>query len=61
MVSTGTKIKQLAGLCGTPDVSVWIEGFINGIVRKTQNGADTSMLTDKQIDVIEAEWRKHFA
>lgn len=61
MVSTGTKIKQLAGLCGTADISVWIEGFINGIVRKTDNGADTSMLTEKQLEVIETEWSRHFA
>ncbi len=61
MVSTGTKIKQLAGLCGTSDISVWIEGFINGIVRKTDNGADTSTLTAKQLDVIESEWSRHFA
>lgn len=61
MVSIGTKIKQLSGLRGTADVSIWIEGFINGIVRKTENGADTSMLTAKQIDVIEAEWSRHFA
>ncbi len=61
MISIGTKIQQLAGLCGTADVSVWIEGFINGIVRKTENGRDTTMLTEKQINVIEAEWKRHFA
>ena len=61
MVSIGTKIKQLNGLCGTSDFSVWIEGFVNGIVRKTENGRDTSMLTAKQIDVIESEWKRHFA
>lgn len=61
MVSIGTKIKQLEGLCGKPDTSVWIEGFINSVVRKTDHGTDTSMLTDKQITVIENEWKRHFA
>lgn len=61
MVSIGTKIKQLAALRGTKDISVWIEGFLNGIVDKTGNGDDTSMLTGKQIDVIEKEWARHFA
>ena len=61
MVSIGTKIKQLSGLRGTNDCSVWIQGFINGIVEKTKDGEDTSMLTEKQIGVVEAEWKRHFA
>ena len=61
MVSIGTKIKQLRGLCGMPDTSIWVEGFINGIVDKTRNGEDTSMLTSKQIAVVESEWARHFS
>ncbi len=61
MVSIGTKLKQLAALRGTQDISVWIEGFLNGAMKKTNDGADTSALTDKQIDVIENEWKRHFA
>lgn len=61
MVSIGTKIQQLEGLCGKPDTSVWIEGFINKVVRITDHGKDTSVLTDKQINVIDNEWQRHFA
>ena len=61
MVSIGAKIKQLRGLCGKPETSVWIEGFINSVVDKTGNGDDTSMLTGKQVTVIENEWQRNFA
>ena len=61
MVSIGTKIKQLSGLLGTNDCSMWIQGFLNGVIKKTSNGDDTSMLTSKQLSVIESEWQRHFS
>ena len=58
--SIGSKIKMLSGLSKT-DVSAWESGFIEAICEGTRDGDRTSHLSEKQIDVIERVWRKHFA
>lgn len=60
-VSIGAKVQQIEGLHDTSDVSAWENEFIASVVTKTQNGKDTRALTDKQIEVIERIWSKHFA
>lgn len=61
MVSIGTQIKQLSGLLETSDLSDWMSEFLGGIVDRTDTGKNTASLTDKQIGVIEREYKKHFA
>lgn len=61
MKSIGAKIKQIAGLHSTRDVSAWENGFIAVIVEFTDHGKDTTRLTEKQLGVIERLWEKHFA
>lgn len=61
MVSIGTKLQQLDGLRGTPYLNMWVEGFLVRIMKVTDGGKNTTMLTSKQIEVIEDNWRRHFA
>lgn len=53
-------VKRVAGLAGTKDVSDWEDQFITSIVRQTREGADTSSLTEKQVEVLERLHGKHF-
>jgi len=61
MVSIGTQIKQLSALLETSDLSDWMSEFLGGIVDRTDEGKNTAALTEKQIGVIEREYKKHFA
>lgn len=58
MVSIGTMVKQLEGLCGTTDVSEWEEGLITTCVEAQKLGRT---LSEKQVTKIEQIWIKHFA
>lgn len=60
-VSVGSQIKAIAGLQGTKDLSEWEEGFVDGIVKWTNEGANTGRLTEKQLEIIERIYSKHFA
>lgn len=61
MKSIGQKIKQVTGLIGTSDVSEWEDGFLQSIKERTNDGERTTHLTAKQVEKIEAIYRKHFA
>lgn len=61
MKSVGQKIQQLEGLLGTTDVTAWEGEFIAGIVERTENGAKTTRLSERQVDVIDKIYDKHFA
>jgi hypothetical protein len=61
MTTLNTMVKRVSGLQGTHDVSDWEDEFIASIVEKTRGGDDTSRLSEKQIEVLERIFRKHFA
>jgi hypothetical protein len=61
MTTLNTKVKRIAGLAGTRDVNEWEDEFIQSIVEQTGEGENTSSLTEKQIDVVERLFDKHFA
>ncbi|CAN5714396.1 hypothetical protein BH10PSE18_BH10PSE18_07990 [soil metagenome] len=61
MASLNAQVQKVAGLAGTPDVNPWEDTFIASIVRQTQNGKNTSSLTEKQVDVLERLYERHFA
>lgn len=60
MLSVGGKIKQIAGLAHTQDVNEKTSEFIDDMVLKTNNGAQTGSLSDAQLDWINDIHRKHF-
>ena len=60
-VSLGAKVKQIAGLLGTKDLNDWEQNFVRAVYARTHEGASTLTLTDKQIEIIDRIWDKHFA
>jgi hypothetical protein len=61
IVSLGNKVKQLEGLLDTPDLTEWENNFLHGISVRTDCGRNTLSLTEKQVEVIDRLWGKHFA
>ena len=61
MASITTMVRQCAGLVGTKDVNDWEDNFLSGLCERTQDGKNTTSLTEKQIEVVERIWRKNFA
>lgn len=59
MTTLNHMVKQVAGLEGTTDVSDWESDFIHSVVVKTENGKNTTSLTERQITVLEALYGKH--
>jgi hypothetical protein len=60
MVSLNNMVKRISGLT-SKDLTEWEEGFVESILERTDNGTDTSMLSEKQILVVERIFNKHFA
>ena len=60
MASLNAMVKRVAGLADTRDVSDWENQFIKSVLEKTGNGANTTSLTEKQIEVLERLHGKHF-
>lgn len=61
MKSVGQMIKQIGGLAGTKDVNDWENRFVKDMVSLTEDGARTTILSQKQVECIERIYRKHFA
>lgn len=61
MASINRMVKACEGLLGTTDVNEWEQRFLENISRRTRSGQDTSSLTEKQVEVLERIFRKHFA
>lgn len=60
MLSVGGKIKQLAGLAHTADLTNEQSEFVERMVGITGNGARTSHLSEPQVDYIEGLHERHF-
>lgn len=61
-VSIGSMIWQIDGLRGTKDLSEWEAVFITSVVfRFEAAGNDSSVLSEKQLGIVERIWQKHFA
>lgn len=61
MTSINTMVKRVQGLLDTHDLNDFEQNFVQSIVMKTRDGKDTSSLTEKQIEVLERLFKKHFA
>lgn len=60
MKSIGAKIDQIEGLLGTTDLSEWEDDFVTNVVKKTHGGEVTTGLSEKQIEIIDRIYKKHF-
>ena len=61
MKTIAMKIEQLDGLTDTADVTPWENAFITSIVSRMRPDKDTRWISDKQVEIIERIWGKHFA
>lgn len=61
MKSVYQKIMQLEGLSGTKDVNNWEREFIDSVVTKVHMHPNTAALSDKQVEIVDRIWSRHFA
>lgn len=61
MASINTMVKRVAGLLDTKDLSDWEASFVRSVVEKTGNGTNTTSLSNRQVEVLENIFNKHFA
>ena len=61
MASLNTQVRQVSGLLDTKDLSDWEQDFVASVARQTNDGNNTSSLTEKQIECLERIHSKHFA
>lgn len=62
MKSIGIMLEQISGLSGTKDVSSWESSFIDSCFEKYDKaGRNSSVLSDKQVEIIDSIFKKHFA
>jgi hypothetical protein len=61
MASLNTMVQKCMGLIDTKDVSDWENNFLQNIANKTNEGKNTTSLTEAQITVLERLHSKHFA
>lgn len=61
MSSTNIMLKKCAGLVGTRDVSEWEDQFLRSVLERTDDGNRPDRLSEKQIDVLQRIYDKHFA
>jgi hypothetical protein len=61
MKSLGSKVKQIGAMADTKDLNSRENGFVKDMVRITNDGRDTTMLTPKQVEWIDQLYDRHFA
>lgn len=60
-VSIGTMTKQIIAMHDTGDLTDWENEFVGGLSDRTQDGKDTTRLSEKQVGIVERIWQRHFA
>lgn len=60
MASLNSMVRKVAGLLGTNDLTAWETAFVRDIVAQTNEGNNTSSLTEKQVEALESIHDKHF-
>ena len=61
MRSIGQQLKLIVGLLDTKDVNDWEDDFIRSVWEQSNDGKNTSKLSEKQVNIIERIHNKHFA
>lgn len=60
MASINLMVKRIAGLVDTSDVNDWDNTFIQSVLKQTKDGDNTTSLTERQLDLVERIFNKHF-
>ena len=61
MKSIKQMIDRIHGMADTVDLSEWENKFIKSIWQQTADGTVTATVSQKQIEIIERIYDKHFA
>jgi hypothetical protein len=61
MASINVMVQRVSGMLDTHDLSDWEDGFVRSLVRISNDGKDTTRITEKQIEVLERIFNKHFS
>ena len=61
MTSIGSMIKALVEMIGTGDLSTYDQSFVRSVADQSKQGGDTSELSDKQVEIVDTIFRKHFS
>lgn len=61
MASINNMVKKCAGLIDTRDVSDWENRFLKNVKQLTDDGDNTSGLSENQVGRSEEIYEKHFA
>lgn len=60
IVSIGKMIKSLLEMIGTGELTTYDQSFIRSAADQSNQGTDTSKLSDKQVEIVDTIFRKHF-
>jgi len=60
MTTLNTMVKRLHGLVGTADLNAWEDEFVATCFTRTKQGENTTPLTERQIEVLERLFNRHF-
>ena len=58
-VSVRSMLAQIEGLRGTDDLTQWEDQFVGAVCEKART--DTTVLSSKQVTIVERIYREHFA
>ena len=61
MTVLNNMVKRVSAMTDTKDLTDWENDFVKSVVKQTRDGDNTTSLTEKQIDVLERIFDKHFA
>jgi hypothetical protein len=62
IISLGTMIEQLEGLNFPKDLTPFEEGFVKSILARYEAAKkDTRWMSEKQVEIVNSIWSKHFA
>jgi hypothetical protein len=61
MASINNMVKKCAGLIDTRDVTDWENRFLKNVKQLTNDGDNTSSLSENQVGRLEEIYEKHFA
>lgn len=62
MKSIDQMLQRLSGLLGTDDLTDWEQEFLSSVIARVHaNHGDTTRLSERQVDVVERLFNKHFA
>jgi hypothetical protein len=60
MKSVNSMVRQLHALLGTNDLTEWEGNFIRSCWSRSEEGANTPRLTERQIEIIPHIYEKYF-